>query len=80
MVESPLGLRFSRKVIEEVEVNREFLNELQVAMMQMLIENKDTLTTAYLKYKKITIKMLRLDQFKKNCSVYLNQKCLGNQQ
>ena len=48
----PLDIRFSRKVIDAVAVNSDFVNKLQDAMMQNLGENKKKLTTAYLKYKK----------------------------
>ena len=48
----PLDIRFSRKVMDAVAVNSDFVNELQDAMMQKYGENKEKLTTAYLKYKK----------------------------
>ena len=48
----PLDIRFPIKVIDEVAVNSDFVNELQDAMMQKFGENKEKLTTAYLKYKK----------------------------
>ena len=48
----PLDIRFSRKVMDAVAVNSDFVNELQDAMMQKFGENKEKLTTAYLKYKK----------------------------
>ena len=48
----PLDIRFSRKVNDAVAVNSDFVNELQDAMMQKFRENKEKLTTAYLKYKK----------------------------
>ena len=38
--------------MDVVAVNSDFVNELQDAMMQMFGENKEKLTTAYLKYKK----------------------------
>ena len=47
----PLDIRFSRKVMDTVAVNADFVNELQDAMMQKFGENKEKLTTAYLKYK-----------------------------
>ena len=48
----PLDIRFSRKVMDAVAVNSDFVSELQDAMMQKFGENKEKLTTAYLKYKK----------------------------
>ena len=48
----PLDIRFSRKVMDAVAVNSDSVNELQDAMMQKFGENKEKLTTAYLKYKK----------------------------
>ena len=48
----PLDIRFSRKVMDAAAVNSDFVNELQDAMMQKFGENKEKLTTAYLKYKK----------------------------
>ena len=47
----PLDIRFSRKVMDAVAVNSDFVNELQDAMMQKFGENKEKLMTAYLKYK-----------------------------
>ena len=38
--------------MDAVAVNSDFVNELQDAMMQNYAENKEKLTTAYLKYKK----------------------------
>ena len=38
--------------MDAVAVNSDFVNELQDAMMQKFAENKEKLTTAYLKYKK----------------------------
>ena len=46
----PLDIRFSRKVMDAVAVNSDFVNE--DAIMQKFGENKEKLTTAYLKYKK----------------------------
>ena len=48
----PLDFRFSGKVMDTVAVNSDFINELQDAMRQKFGENKEKLTTAYLKYKK----------------------------
>ena len=42
----PLNIRFSRKVMDAVSVNSDFLNDLQDAMMQKFGENKEKLTTA----------------------------------
>ena len=42
----PLDIRFSRKVMDAVAVNSDFVNELQDAMMQKFGENKEKLTTA----------------------------------
>ena len=42
--------------MDAVLVNSDFVNELQDAMMQKFGENKEKLTTAYLKYKKYTPK------------------------
>ena len=43
---------FSRKVMDAVAVNTDFVEELQDAMLQKFAENKEKLTTAYLKFKK----------------------------
>ena len=48
----PLDIRFSRNIMDAVAVNSDFVNELQDDMMQKFGENKEKLTTAYLKYKK----------------------------
>ena len=48
----PLDIRFSRKVLDAVAVNSDFVNELQDAMVHKFGENKEKLTTAYLKNKK----------------------------
>ena len=39
--------------MDAVAVNSDFVNELQDAMVQKFGENKEKLTTAYLKYKKV---------------------------
>ena len=55
-----------------VTVNSDFVNELQDAMMQKIGENKEKLTTAYLKcMKSIMTKKHQQNPFRRNHSVYL---------
>ena len=69
-------IRFSRKVMDAVALNSDFVNELQEAMMQKFGENKEKLTTAYLKNKKYYQKALAKPIPEKSFCLLLNPKLL----
>ena len=62
--------------MDAVAVNSDFVNELQDAMMQRFRENKEKLTTAYLKHKYYDQKASAKPISEKSFCLFLNPKLL----